>query len=56
MKCSKLAIVSFSILLMSSAFAETFEVKMLNSGTDGVMVFEPAVLKVNTGDTDKSGA
>ena len=51
MKYSKFAIVSFSTLLMSSAFAETFEVKMLNSGTDGVMVFEPAVLKVNTGDT-----
>ena len=27
------------------------EVKMLNQGTTGVMVFEPAVLKINIGDT-----
>jgi len=28
-----------------------FEVKMLNQGKDGVMVFEPSFLKINTGDT-----
>ncbi len=27
------------------------EVKMLNSGADGIMVFEPAVIKVSKGDT-----
>ena len=28
-----------------------FEVKMLNQGKDGVMVFEPSLLKINIGDT-----
>ena len=28
-----------------------FEVKMLNQGKDGVMVFEPSLLKINAGDT-----
>ena len=28
-----------------------FEVTMLNQGTDGVMVFEPSVLKISVGDT-----
>ena len=27
------------------------EIKMLNMGTDGAMVFEPAVIKVSVGDT-----
>ena len=31
--------------------AETYTVKMLNQGATGVMVFEPAFLKVNVGDT-----
>lgn len=35
-----------------AAFAEDHEVQMLNSGTDGeIMVFEPAFLKVEPGDT-----
>lgn len=34
-----------------SAFAADFEVKMLNKGADGAMVFEPAFVKVNPGDT-----
>ena len=29
----------------------TYEIKMLNQGAAGVMVFEPAVLKINPGDT-----
>jgi pseudoazurin len=33
------------------AIAETHEVKMLNRGEDGVMVFEPAFLQVAPGDT-----
>ena len=31
--------------------AANYEVKMLNQGPTGVMVFEPAVLKINVGDT-----
>ena len=32
-------------------YSETYTVKMLNQSTTGVMVFEPAVLKINVGDT-----
>lgn len=35
------------------AFAAEFEVKMLNRGTEGVMVFAPALVKVAPGDTVK---
>jgi len=39
-------------LMGSAAFAETFEVKMLNKGTDGErMVFEPAFVQAAPGDT-----
>ena len=38
-------------LITSCAFGEDFEVTMLNQGTDGVMVFEPSVLKISVGDT-----
>jgi len=31
--------------------SENYEVKMLNQGESGIMVFEPAVLKINVGDT-----
>jgi len=49
---SKLAITVLSaVLLATSAFGETFEVKMLNKGTDGAMVFEPAFVKAAVGDT-----
>lgn len=37
--------------LSGAAQAAEVEVKMLNKGTDGVMVFEPALVKVNPGDT-----
>ena len=40
-------------LLTMPAFAEEHIVKMLNSGKDGMMIFEPAVLSVNKGDTVK---
>jgi pseudoazurin len=39
------------LFLATSAFAETFEVKMLNKGADGAMVFEPAFVKAAVGDT-----
>lgn len=35
------------------AEAKTVEVKMLNNGKDGIMVFEPAFVKVDVGDTVK---
>ena len=40
-------------LLISNyhVFSANFEVKMLNQGQDGVMVFEPSLLKINVGDT-----
>ena len=41
-----------SLLLINfNAFTADYTVKMLNQGASGVMVFEPAVLKVNKGDT-----
>jgi len=40
-------------LLTIPAMAEEHIVKMLNNGKDGMMVFEPAVLSVNKGDTVK---
>ena len=36
-----------------SAGAAEVEVKMLNKGAEGVMVFEPALVKINPGDTVK---
>jgi len=35
----------------SPALSETFEVKMLNRGAKGIMVFEPDVVKIKPGDT-----
>ncbi|HRO66994.1 MAG TPA: pseudoazurin [Pseudobdellovibrionaceae bacterium] len=43
----------FASLCMGVASAATVEVKMLNNGKDGIMVFEPAYVKVNKGDTVK---
>jgi pseudoazurin len=41
-------------LMGSAAFAETFEVQMMNKGTDGErMVFEPAFIQAAAGDTIK---
>lgn len=41
------------MLLTGSAFAETFEVKMLNRGASQTMVFEPDYLALAPGDTVK---
>ena len=49
----KLATLLTVLLLTVPAFAAEHTVKMLNSGKDGMMVFEPAVLSVNKGDTVK---
>ena len=40
-------ILSFNLF----AYAENYEVKMLNQGSEGYMVFEPSVLKINKGDS-----
>lgn len=49
---SKLTITAVvAMLLATTAFAETFEVKMLNKGAEGAMVFEPAFIKAAVGDT-----
>ena len=42
----------FVVIVWSFAISsEEYEVKMLNFGNDGSMVFEPGFLKVNVGDT-----
>lgn len=45
---------ALAALMGGAAFAETFEVKMLNKGADGErMVFEPAFVQAALGDTIK---
>lgn len=39
------------VLSANSAMAETIEVKMLNKGAEGSMVFEPAYIRAAPGDT-----
>ena len=42
------------LLLLSfnlSTYAENYEVKMLNQGSEGYMVFEPSILKIKKGDS-----
>ncbi len=49
---SKLTITALTTMLLSgSAYAENFDVQMLNKGTEGAMVFEPAFVKAAVGDT-----
>jgi pseudoazurin len=40
-----------ALLLAPVAQAENFDVRMLNKGTDGAMVYEPAFVKAAVGDT-----
>ncbi|MDP3196109.1 pseudoazurin [Tabrizicola sp.] len=40
-----------ALVLTAAAQAENFDVKMLNKGADGAMVFEPAFVKAAVGDT-----
>ena len=47
----KFAAAGVLAVLAAPAFAENIEVHMLNKGADGVMVFEPAYIKANPGDT-----
>ena len=49
---AKLITTSLAALLLSTAaYAENFDVKMLNKGAEGAMVFEPAFVKAALGDT-----
>ena len=52
-KLMMLATAAALMTMAGSAFAAEVEVKMLNRGTEGVMVFEPALVKVAHGDTVK---
>ncbi|MCA1403976.1 pseudoazurin [Ensifer sp. IC3342] len=42
---------AFLSILSVPALAADHEIKMLNKGADGVMVFEPSVIKASPGDT-----
>lgn len=42
-----------AVLFAGAAGAAEVEVKMLNKGIDGAMVFEPALVKINPGDSVK---
>ncbi len=42
-----------AVAVAGAATAAEIEVKMLNKGTEGLMVFEPALVKVAPGDTVK---
>ena len=46
----KIFIVLAMFIYSFELFSEVHTVKMLNQGSTGVMVFEPAVLKINVGD------
>lgn len=46
-------VATLALALATFGIAETFEVKMLNRGAEGPMVFEPAALRIAPGDTVK---
>jgi pseudoazurin len=53
-KMMMLATAAVLMTMAGSAFAAEVEVKMLNKGTEGgIMVFEPALVKIAPGDTVK---
>ena len=52
-KTMMLATASILMTMAGAAHAAEIEVKMLNKGAQGVMVFEPALVKVIPGDTVK---
>ena len=49
----KIATLVTSLLLATGVFAAEHQIKMLNSGKDGIMVFEPGFVKAAKGDTVK---
>ena len=52
-KIAMLAAAAAVLVLAGGARAAEVEVKLLNKGADGVMVFEPAFVKITPGDTVK---
>ena len=50
MKAALLAAVA-ALAINGAAAATEIEVKMLDKGTDGIMVFEPSLVKIEPGDT-----
>src|SRR5881227_1773167 len=52
-KVMTLATMAALIGLAGTAMAAEVEVKMLNKGAEGAMVFEPALVKIEPGDTVK---
>jgi pseudoazurin len=52
-KMIMLATAAILMTMAGGAFAAEIEVKMLNKGAEGAMVFEPALIKVAPGDTVK---
>jgi pseudoazurin len=52
-KMMMLATAAVLMTVAGGAFAAEIEVKMLNKGAEGAMVFEPALIKVAPGDTVK---
>ena len=52
-KAVTLAIIAVLMSVAGAATAAEVEVKMLNKGAEGMMVFEPALVKVAPGDTVK---
>lgn len=48
---SALAAIGFAALAAPASFADEVIVKMLDNGSGGMMVFEPAAAKLKTGDT-----
>lgn len=52
-KIALLAAATAVLVLSGGARAAEVEIKLLNRGADGVMVFEPALVKIAPGDTVK---
>ena len=48
---NKLLLITLIFFAQLSLHSENYVVKMLNQGSTGIMVFEPAVLEINVGDT-----
>jgi pseudoazurin len=49
-----MTLAAFAVLMSASmALAAEVEVKMLNKGAEGLMVFEPSLVKIEAGDTVK---
>ena len=53
MRKTMLATAAVLMTLAGNAFAAEVGVKMLNKGTEGMMAFEPALVKIAPGDTVK---